>query len=150
MLRPAVGQSVCLGVKFTLNLWADIIFCLKVTVLSLWAGLSDERLGLSPVGHCHQCLVHYQRFSIIYIVHVTCFMYMQYILDLCQHRLRTTDHAKIYATTANVSCVCVCIYIYIKNKYRSLTNLVVSIFQSSHPVFLGWFGETRLSNPTQS
>jgi hypothetical protein len=31
------------------------------------------------------------------------FMYMQYILDLCQHRLSTADHAKIsvaYSTTA--------------------------------------------------
>jgi hypothetical protein len=60
----------------------------------------DEGSGLSPVSHCNQCLVHCQRFNIIYIVHVTCFKYMQYILDLCQHRLSTADYAKIYATTA--------------------------------------------------
>jgi hypothetical protein len=71
------------------NLWPDIIFCLKVAVLPLWGSLSDERFGLSPVSHCHQCLVHCQRFNIIYIVYVTCFKYMQYILDLCQHRLST-------------------------------------------------------------
>jgi hypothetical protein len=61
------------------NPWPDIIFCLKVAVLPLWGALSDERSGLSPVSHCHQYLVHCQRFNIIYIVHVTCFMYMQYI-----------------------------------------------------------------------
>jgi hypothetical protein len=60
------------------NLWPDVVFCLKVAVLSLWGALSDERSGLSPVSH---------------IVHVTCFMYMQYILDLCQHRLSRADHA---------------------------------------------------------
>jgi hypothetical protein len=44
-------------------------------VLFLWDALSDERSGLSPVSHCHQCLVHCLRFNIIYIVHVTCFKY---------------------------------------------------------------------------
>jgi hypothetical protein len=80
--------------------WPDIIFYLKLAVLSMWGALSDERSGLPPVSHCHQCLLHCQRFNIIYIVHVTCFKYMQYILDLCQHTLSTADHAKIYATTA--------------------------------------------------
>jgi hypothetical protein len=76
------------------NLWTDIIFCLKVAVLSLWGALSDERSGLSPVSHCHQChwWHHCQRFNIIYIVHVTCFKYIQYILDPRQHRLNTADH----------------------------------------------------------
>jgi hypothetical protein len=72
-----------------------LFFCLKVAVLSPWGALSDERLGLSPVSHCQQYL--------IYIVHVTCFMYMQYILDLCQHRLSTADYATTsvaYVTTA--------------------------------------------------
>jgi hypothetical protein len=85
------------------NLRPDIIFCLKVAVLSLWGTLSDDRLGLSPVSHCQQYLVHCQKFNIIYIVHVTCFMYIQYILDLCQHRLSSADHAKTsvaYTTTA--------------------------------------------------
>jgi hypothetical protein len=85
------------------DLWPDVIFCLKVAVLSLWGALSDEKSGLSPVSHCQQCLVHCQKCNIIYIVHVTCFMYMQYILDLCQHRFSTADHAKTsvpYATTA--------------------------------------------------
>jgi hypothetical protein len=82
------------------SLWPDIIFWLKVAVLSLWGALSDERSGLSPVSHCHQCLVHCQRFNIIYIVHVTCFKYMQYILDLWQHRLSTAVHDKICFTTA--------------------------------------------------
>jgi hypothetical protein len=35
------------------------------------------------------------KFNVIYVVHVTCFKYMQCILDLCQHRLSTADHAKI-------------------------------------------------------
>jgi hypothetical protein len=63
---------------------------LLVAVMSLWGALSDERSGLSPVSHCHHCLVHCQIFNIIYIVHVTCFEYMQYILDLCQSTLSTT------------------------------------------------------------
>jgi hypothetical protein len=70
-------------------------------VLSLWNTLSDERSGLSPVSHCRHFLVHFQRVNIIYIVHVTCFKYMQNILDLCQHRLSTAEHATIYATTAS-------------------------------------------------
>jgi hypothetical protein len=37
------SQSVCLG--------ADIYFSLKVTVLSIWGALSDERSGLSFVSH---------------------------------------------------------------------------------------------------
>jgi hypothetical protein len=85
------------------NLWPDIIFCLKVVVLSQWGPISEERPGLSPVSHCQQYLIHCQKCNIIYIMHVTCFMYMQYILDLCQHRLSTADHAKTsvaYATTA--------------------------------------------------
>jgi hypothetical protein len=85
------------------NLRPDIIFCLKVAVLSLWGALSDERSSLSPVSHCQQYLVHCQKCNIIYLVHITCFMYMQYILDLCQHRLSTADHATTsvaYTTTA--------------------------------------------------
>jgi hypothetical protein len=67
---------------------------LKFAVLSLWGALFDERSGLSPVSLCLQYLVHCQKFNIIYIVHVTCFMYVQYILGLCQHRLSTADRAK--------------------------------------------------------
>jgi hypothetical protein len=75
------------------NLWPDILFCLKVAVLSLWGAHSHERPDLSPVSHCQQYLVLCKRFNIIYIVHVTCFMCMQHILYLCQHRLSTADHA---------------------------------------------------------
>jgi hypothetical protein len=57
--------------------------------------LSDEKSGLPPVSHFHQCLVHCQRFNIIYIVHVTCFKYTQNILDLSHHRLSTADNAKV-------------------------------------------------------
>jgi hypothetical protein len=60
MLRLTVSQSVCLGVKFTLELVTRIIFCLKVAGLFLCGALSDERSGLSLVSHCHQCLVHCQ------------------------------------------------------------------------------------------
>jgi hypothetical protein len=37
-----------------------IISRLKVTVLSLFGALSDERSGLSPFSHCQQYLVHCQ------------------------------------------------------------------------------------------
>jgi hypothetical protein len=53
MLRLTVSQSVCRGVKFTLEL-VTIYVCLKVAVYSLHGALSDERSGLSPVSHCHQ------------------------------------------------------------------------------------------------
>jgi hypothetical protein len=55
------------------NLCPDIIFCLKVAVLSLWGALSDERSGLSLIGHCHQCLVHCQWFKSN--LHFTCYMF---------------------------------------------------------------------------
>jgi hypothetical protein len=71
----SVGQYVVASDSLW-NTWPDIIFCLKVAVLSLLGALSVERSGLSPVSHFHQCLVHCQRFNIIYIVHVTCFEYM--------------------------------------------------------------------------
>jgi hypothetical protein len=73
--RLSVSQYVLVLSPFC-NLWPDIIFCMKVSVLSLWGALYDEMSGLSPVSHCHQCLVHCQRFNIIYIVHVTCFKYI--------------------------------------------------------------------------
>jgi hypothetical protein len=46
-----VSQSVCLGVKSTLELVTRYYFlleccCLKIAVLSLWGALSDERTGL--------------------------------------------------------------------------------------------------------
>jgi hypothetical protein len=85
MLRLTVSQYVLVSSSLW-DLWPDIISCLKVAV-SLWGVLSDERSGLSPVSHCQQCLVHCQKCNIIYILHVTRFMYMQYILGLCHHRL---------------------------------------------------------------
>jgi hypothetical protein len=69
------GQSVSQYVLVSSplwNLWPDIIFCLKVAVLSLWGALSDERSGLFPVSHCQQYLVHCQKFNIIYMSHVLC------------------------------------------------------------------------------
>jgi hypothetical protein len=68
MLRLTVSQSVCLDVKFTLELVSRYYFLSESCCV---VSLSDERSGLSPVSHCHQCLVHCQRFKIIYIVHVT-------------------------------------------------------------------------------
>jgi hypothetical protein len=73
-------------------------------IFSVWKLLcclcEEPSLTRGRASPCHQCLVHCQRFNIIYIVHVTCFEYMQYILDLCQHGLSTADHPKIDATTA--------------------------------------------------
>jgi hypothetical protein len=63
MLRLTVSQSASQYVLVSSPLWnllPDIIFCLKVAVLSLWGALSDERLGLSPVSHCQQFLVRCQ------------------------------------------------------------------------------------------
>jgi hypothetical protein len=95
MLRPTVSQSVRLIVKFTLEIVTGYYFLSEsCCVISVGRPLYDERSGLSPVSHCHQCLVHCQRFNIIYNVHVTSFKYMQYILDLCQHRLSTADRSR--------------------------------------------------------
>jgi hypothetical protein len=44
-------QSVCLGVEPRLGLMTRYLFSLKVTVLSIWGALSDERSGLSFVSH---------------------------------------------------------------------------------------------------
>jgi hypothetical protein len=56
-LRLAVSQSVCLGVEPNLGLLPRVFllfFIFKVTVLSFWGALSDERSGLSCVSlrHC--------------------------------------------------------------------------------------------------
>jgi hypothetical protein len=49
ILRLTVGQSVCLGVKFTLELVTRYYSVWKL-LCSLWGALSDERVGLSPVS----------------------------------------------------------------------------------------------------
>jgi hypothetical protein len=48
-----VSQSVCLGFKPKSWTFDQIFFPLKVTVLSFWGALSDERSGLSCVSLCH-------------------------------------------------------------------------------------------------
>jgi hypothetical protein len=81
MLRQTVGQSECRGVKFTLeSVTRYYILPERCCVVSVGRPLWRE-VG-SAVSHFQQCLVHCQRLNIIYTVHVTCFMYMQYILDL--------------------------------------------------------------------
>jgi hypothetical protein len=118
MLRLTVGQSVCLGVKFTLELVSESCCVVSQSqsqshatthgqsVSMSWcqvhSGTCDQILfsvwkllcclcgapsltrgrGLSPVSHCHQYLVHCQRFNTIYIVHVTCFKYAIYTRPL--------------------------------------------------------------------
>jgi hypothetical protein len=53
------GQSVWMSwCQVYFGTCGQILFCLKVPVLSLWGALSDERSGLSPVSHCQQYLVH--------------------------------------------------------------------------------------------
>jgi hypothetical protein len=49
-LRLTVSLSVCLGVELNLGLLTRDFFVSKVTVLSLWGALSDERSGLYFVG----------------------------------------------------------------------------------------------------
>jgi hypothetical protein len=49
-LRLTVSQSVCLGVEPRLGLMTRYLIRLKVTVLSIWGALSDERSGLSFVS----------------------------------------------------------------------------------------------------
>jgi hypothetical protein len=107
MLRLTVSQSVSMSwCQVHSGTCDQILFCLKVAVLSLWGALSDERSGLSPVSHCQQYLVHCQRFNIIYIVFIL-FILLFYVYaiytSLCQPRLSTADHATTsvpYATTA--------------------------------------------------
>jgi hypothetical protein len=71
MLRQTISQSVSLGVKFTLEpVTKYYILSESCCVVSVGCPLYDERSGLSPVSHCHQCLVHCQRINIAYIVHV--------------------------------------------------------------------------------
>jgi hypothetical protein len=48
-LQLTVSQSVCLSVEPPLGLMARYLFFSKVTVLSLWGALSDERVGQSFV-----------------------------------------------------------------------------------------------------
>jgi hypothetical protein len=50
-LRLTFSQSVCLGVEPRLGLMTRYLFWMKVTVLSIWGALSDERSGLSFVSH---------------------------------------------------------------------------------------------------
>jgi hypothetical protein len=47
----SVCLSVCLGVEPRLGLMTRYLFWMKVTVLSIWGALSDERSGLSFVSH---------------------------------------------------------------------------------------------------
>jgi hypothetical protein len=53
-LRLTVSQSVCLGVEPRLGLMTRYSFWLKVTVLSIWGALSDDRSGLSFVSRSWQ------------------------------------------------------------------------------------------------
>jgi hypothetical protein len=53
-LRPTVSRPVCQGVEPTLGLMTKYYFmsercCLKVSALSSWSALSDDRSGLSFV-----------------------------------------------------------------------------------------------------
>jgi hypothetical protein len=50
----SVSQSVLLGVEPRLGITTKYLFWLKVTVLSKWGALSDERSGLSFVSHSRQ------------------------------------------------------------------------------------------------
>jgi hypothetical protein len=70
-----VSRSVCLGVKFTLELVTRYFLSENCCVVSVGRPLWRE-VGSVSYCQCHQCLVHCQRFKIIYIVHVTCFKYM--------------------------------------------------------------------------
>jgi hypothetical protein len=48
----SISQSVCLGVEPRLGLMTRFFFpYMKVTVLSIWGALSDERSGLSFLSH---------------------------------------------------------------------------------------------------
>jgi hypothetical protein len=98
MLRQTVSQSVCQGVKFTLepvtgSYILSTLLCCLCGAPSLTRGRVCLLQSLSSVfSPC-------QRFNIIYIVHVTCFKYVYNILDLIQHRLSTADHVA-HTTTA--------------------------------------------------
>jgi hypothetical protein len=46
MLRPTVGQPVCLGVKHPSGAYDQILICQTVAGLLTWGALYDERTGL--------------------------------------------------------------------------------------------------------
>jgi hypothetical protein len=84
------------------NLWPDIILSESCRVVSVGYPLLWE-VGSVSCQSRQQYLAHCQKLNVIYIVHVTYFMYMQYILGLYQHRLSTADNPKTlvgYDTTA--------------------------------------------------
>jgi hypothetical protein len=93
----SVSQPVCLGVKFTVELVTRYYFLSESCCV-----VSVGRLLWREVGSvsCQSLSSVFSPLSKIqYNLHCTC-KYMQNILDLCQHRLSTADHAKMYATTA--------------------------------------------------
>jgi hypothetical protein len=63
-LRLTVSQSVCLGVEPRLGLMSSYLIQLKITVLSIWGALSDERSGLSGIDpvydFCSRILKKYE------------------------------------------------------------------------------------------
>jgi hypothetical protein len=81
MLWLTASQSVCLGVKFTLGLVARYFLPEICCVVSVGHPVWREVGSVS----CQSLLAVFSplsKFNIIYTVHVTCFMYMQYILGL--------------------------------------------------------------------
>jgi hypothetical protein len=83
-LRLTVGQSVCLGVEPRLGLMTRYLFLLKVSVLSVWGALSDERMALSFV-RVIVCSIK-SIASMYNYLHFTCYehFYIQYIQGLYQ------------------------------------------------------------------
>jgi hypothetical protein len=66
-----VSQSVCLGVEPTLGLVNRYYFlsdgcCLKVSVLSLWEAISDERMGLQFAVHSLNGPIRAEPVTILY------------------------------------------------------------------------------------
>jgi hypothetical protein len=75
--RRSVSQSVCRGVKFTLEpVTRCYILSERCCVVPVGRPLWRE-VGSVFFSHFRQCLVHCQRCNIIYIVHVTCFKYSE-------------------------------------------------------------------------
>jgi hypothetical protein len=103
MLRLTVSQYVLVSSPLW-NLWPDIIFCLKVAVLSLWGALSDKTSCLSLISHFQQYLVHCQNLILFtfYTSHMF-YVYTIYTRPLSEqaqyskipHHLQLTLHSSL-------------------------------------------------------
>jgi hypothetical protein len=76
-------------------------YCQTLAGLSMWGALSEERTGLSFASVT--AVISLLSVCTIYILHVIKCLYIQYIQDLYQSRLSTTDHDLLLVTRATTA-----------------------------------------------